>query len=40
MWLVQSLVEENNGTVSLLGGSKGFGLTIRLLNKLKKYEKT
>lgn len=40
MWLVKSLVEENNGVVGFLDSSTGFGLFIKLFNKVRQDEKT
>ena len=39
MWLVKSLVEENNGAITLLENSSGFGLSIKLFNKVRRNEK-
>ena len=35
MWLVKSIVAENNGTIELKEGMSGFGVTIKLLDKVK-----
>jgi len=35
MWLIKSIVEDNNGTVELLSPDKGFGVCINFVNKLR-----
>ncbi len=35
MWLVKSLVEGNNGTIDFIEKQAGFGLSIKLLNKVR-----
>ena len=39
MWLVKSLIEENNGTVNFINDITGFGLLIKLFNKVRQNEK-
>lgn len=35
MWLVKSLISENNGTIQLMENQLGFGVSIKFLNRLK-----